>query len=93
MLTPFATRKVCLEAQPGRGEEGERCGGAGEEAVSQLKMKCSLGYSFVRVRKSTGGGERRSDGTDGCGATRGAGLPAGARRVCPPVRGLPAGWG
>lgn len=59
MLTPFATRKVCLEAQPGR------CGGVGEEAVSQLKMKCSPGSSFARVRKSPGGGERRSDGTDG----------------------------
>lgn len=27
MLTPLATRKVCLEAQPGRGEEGGRFGG------------------------------------------------------------------
>lgn len=55
MLAPFATRKVCLEAQPGRGEEGGRCEGVGEEAVSQLKMKYSPGSSFARVRKSRGG--------------------------------------
>lgn len=87
MLTPFATRKVCLEAQPGRGEEERRRGDVGEEAVSQLKMKRSPGSSFARVRNSPGGWERKSDPP--AVRTRGAGLPAGAGPVCPPIRGLP----
>lgn len=62
MLAPFAAGKVCLEAQLGQREEV----GVGKEAVNQLKMKCSPASCFARVQKSAGGGERRSDGTDGC---------------------------
>lgn len=43
-------------------------------AVSQLKMKCSPGSPFAWVRRGTGGGERRSDGSDVC-------VPAAPRRA------------
>lgn len=93
MLTPFATRKVCLEARPGQGEER----GVGKEAVSQLKMKCSQASCFARVRRAGGegaGGERRSEGSRGCApAAPQSRVPAGAGPVCPASRGLPAGWG